>query len=264
MLIDIHAHIIPYIDDGADDWEESLELLTQGEKEGITAVVATPHILSENDYLIEKEIISKFLELKQKAKAQHLKMKLYLGSEIYVQPDMTLNHKISTINNTEKYFLVEFPMNNIPRFVADKFFNFIVDEKIPIIAHPERNIGFQNNPILAYEFVQRGALMQINANSLLGKHGDRAKSLAFKLISNDLAHIIASDCHNPNHRSMSLIESYKIVEKNWGKYIAKLLFFVNPQYVIKGQKIESWEPQPVGDESQKSLFKKLIFFKNKR
>ena len=186
MLIDIHTHIIPYIDDGADNWEQSLELLKQGERDGIVAAVATPHVLSENDYRIENAIISKFSELKQRANNNHFKMKLYLGSEIYVQPDMTLDHQISTINNNNKYFLVEFPMTSIPRFVADKFFDFIVDDKIPIIAHPERNLGFQNKTILAFEFVQRGALMQINACSLLGKHGERAKALAFRLISNDL------------------------------------------------------------------------------
>ena len=260
MLIDIHTHIIPYIDDGAENWEQSLELLANGEKEGIIAAVATPHILSENDYQIEKDIISRFAELKQKAKDHNLKMKLFLGSEIYVQPDMTLDHQISTINNNKRYFLVEFPMTSIPRFVAEKFFHFIVDEKIPIIAHPERNIGFYNKSMLAYEFVQRGALMQINALSLIGKHGERAKSIAFKFISHNLVHFIASDCHNPKHRSMSLIESYEVVLKNWGENIAKMLFYENPQKVINGQRIEPLEPIPFKEERKESFWQKLKNF----
>lgn len=263
MLIDIHTHILPYIDDGAENWNVSLELLKQGEEQGILAAVATPHILSEIDYRIEDEIISNFLELKKRAKQHHLKIKLYLGSEIYVHPDMTLNHKISTINNKNKYFLVEFPMNSIPRFIAEKFFNFILEEKVPIIAHPERNIGFQSKPMIAYDFVQRGALMQINALSLLGKHGERAKSLAFKLISNNLAHFVASDCHDARHRSMKLVESYEIISRNWGKEVADLLFYKNPLKVIKGQKIELLEPLPIEKKNKKSFWQKLKMFKSK-
>ena len=138
-------------------------------------------------------------------------MKLFLGSEIYVQPDMTLNHQISTINNNNKYFLVEFPMTSIPRFVAEKFFSFIVDDKIPVIAHPERNIGFQKKPNLAYEFVQRGALLQINARSISGKHGERARLVAHKLISNNLAHFVASDCHDPHCQTTFFIPVHRLL-----------------------------------------------------
>lgn len=260
MFIDIHTHIIPYVDDGATSWEHSIELLKQGEKDGIVAAIATPHILSENDYKIEKDIISKFGELKKLAKDKGLKMKLFLGSEIYVQPDMTLTHQISTINNNNKYFLVEFPMTSIPRFVAEKFFSFIVDDKIPVIAHPERNIGFQKKPNLAYEFVQRGALLQINARSISGKHGERARLVAHKLISNNLAHFVASDCHDPNRRSMTLKESFDIAAKNWGSSMAKLLFFENPKLLINGQKIEPLEPSPIVSESKRSFIQKLFGF----
>ena len=262
MLIDIHTHIIPFIDDGAENWEYALELLKQGEKDGIVAAVATPHILTENDYRIEKEIILKFLELKKRAKEQQLKMKLFLGSEIYAQPDMTLTHRISTINNKKRYFLVEFPMTTIPRFVAEKFFSFIVEEKIPIIAHPERNLGFYNKPNLAYEFVQRGALLQINAPSILGKHGSKAKTIAYKLISKNLAHFVASDCHNPDHRSMALRESFNVVVSHWGEKMAKLLFFENPKKVITGEKIEPLEPSPIIEDFKKmSMWQKLKGFR---
>jgi len=265
MFIDIHTHILPYIDDGADSWEHSLKMLRQGESSGIVAAVATPHILSENDYRVEAEVKQRFQELKKKAKKNNINMDLFLGSEIYVQPEMTLNHQISTINDNKKYFLVEFPMTSIPKFAADIFFNFIVDEKIPIIAHPERNLGFQNKSFLAFEFVQRGALMQINARSLLGRQGESARSLAFNLISHNLAHFIASDCHDPRHRIMELNRSYNIVLKNWGAERAKMLFYKNPYKAIQGEKIEILDPLPIKKETNPPLGKKLLtfFFKYK-
>lgn len=260
MLIDIHTHILPYVDDGADSWDVSLGLLKQGEAEGIMAAVATPHILNSNDYKLEEKIITTFDELKQRANDANIKMDLFLGSEIYVQPDMALDNPISTINNNKKYFLVEFPMTSIPQFVAEKFFNFILEDKIPIIAHPERYSAFHNKPMLAYEFVQRGALMQINALSLLGKHGERAKSTAFKFVANNLAHFVASDCHELNHRTMSLANVYELVLKTWGKERAELLFYKNPQKIINGEKVELLEPLPFEAKTKKPLWKRLKIF----
>lgn len=263
MFIDVHTHILPYVDDGSDTWETSLELLRQGEKEGVVAAIATPHVLSEADYKYEADIITKFNELKQRANDAKLKIQLFLGCEIYVQPDMTLEHKISTINHNGKYFLVEFPMTSIPRFVAEKFFDFIVDEKVPIVAHPERNIGFMNRPNLAFEFVQRGALMQVNSPSIIGKHGNKAQQLAFQFIENDLVHFVGSDCHNPNHRSMALKEAYNIVYNQWGKEKADLLFYENAKNMINGQDIHFFEPVPIGEE-KKSIWQRLAYFTKKK
>lgn len=259
LVIDIHSHIIPYVDDGAQNWEEAIELLRQGEEAGIQAVVATPHILSENDYeKAEDEILLKFEELRKKAKRTGLKIKMYLGCEIYVQPEMSLSHKISTLNSNGMYFLVEFPMSSIPRYAVDKFFHYIVEGKQPIIAHPERNAGFVEKRHLAYEFVQRGALMQINASSLLGRHGEKVRATAFDLIEHNLAHFVASDCHGLNHRTMkSLADAYELVNKYFGRDLSELLFKINPQKAIEGEKIVSVEPIPMHAQTKYSLWQKM-------
>ena len=82
-LVDIHSHILPYIDDGADDWESSLTMLSTAEKEGIVAIVATPHILHNNDYKLESRIISTHEELCQRARDAGLKIKIHLGLEFF-------------------------------------------------------------------------------------------------------------------------------------------------------------------------------------
>ncbi|MBN2008680.1 hypothetical protein JW960_05000 [candidate division KSB1 bacterium] len=263
-MIDIHTHIIPYVDDGADDWATALALLQQGEKDGIKAAVATPHILSEIDYRLEPEIIKNFKELKVRAEDAGIKMKLYLGCEIYVQPDMTLEHTLSTLNQTGKYFLTEFPMNAIPRFVAEKFFELIIADKVPIVAHPERNIGFMSKPMIAYEFVQRGALMQVNAPSLLGKHGEKARQLAFTLIEHNLVHFLGSDCHRPSHRSMGLREAYKVIVDNWGTETAKNICFENARKMLNGESIEIPEPIPIEEMEKPSIWKRVRTFVNGR
>ena len=262
-LIDIHSHILPYIDDGADDWDGALEMLKNAEQEGIVAVVATPHILHSNDFKIEPKIISTYKELCQRARAAGLKIKIYLGCEIYAQPDTSLDHQIATVNANKKYFLIEFPMNSIPQFVPEQFFNFILNEQIPIIAHPERNIGFQKRPAMIYEYVQRGALMQINEGSLRGRYGEMAKVLAFKMIENNLAHFVASDGHKPNSRTVTLVESYNLILENFSKEAANRLFVDNPIKAIKGDPIQVDSPVQIDGDLKPSFWKRLKFFKTR-
>lgn len=260
-FIDIHSHILPYIDDGAENWDDALTMLKKAEAEGIIAIVATPHILHPNDFKIEPKIVNTYQELRQRAKQAGLKMKIFLGCEIYSQPDISLDHQISTINNNQKYFLIEFPMNMIPRFVPEQLFNFIVNEKIPIIAHPERNLGFQKRPQLVFEYVQRGALMQINEGSLRGRYGEMAKLLAFKMIENNLAHFVASDGHKPNSRTVTLAETYAIITEKYGQPLADLLFYSNPIRAIKGEPIHSNNATPIEGSLKPGFWQKLKFFK---
>ena len=263
-LVDIHSHILPYIDDGADDWDSALAMLKNGEKEGIIAIVATPHILHNNDFKSEPKIINTYKELCERAKDAGLKIKIYLGCEIYAQPDTSLEHQIATLNSNKKYFLIEFPMNNIPQFVPDQFFNFIVNEQIPIVAHPERNIGFQKRPQLIFEYVQRGALMQINEGSLRGRYGEMAKHLAFKMIENNLVHFVASDGHKPNSRTVTLAKSYEIISEKFGKDAANQLFYSNPVKAIKGEPIQTNAPVPIDGDLEPGFWQRLKLLKKRK
>lgn len=263
-LIDIHSHILPYTDDGSDNWDDSIAMLKNAEQEGIVAIVATPHILHNNDFMIESKIIDAYNELCQRAKQAGLKIKIYLGCEIYAQPDTSIDHQIATINNNQKYFLIEFPMNTIPQFVPDQFFNFIVNEKIPIVAHPERYIGFQKRPHLIFEYVQRGALMQINEGSLRGRYGEMAELLAYKMIENNLAHFVASDGHKPNSRTVTLAESYNIITEKYGKAIANQLFYANPVKAIKGELLETNNTVPIEGNLKPGFWQRLKIFKRQK
>src|SRR3990172_7905031 len=149
-----------------------MAMLRQGEEDGIKEVAITHHILSNLDFQREAEIITKFKEVKKRIEIEKIKIKVHLGSELYSQVDMELDHTISTYNDNKKYFLVEFPMQGVPRFVEEYFFEIITRGKIPVIAHPERNLGIIRNPERAYNFVQRGALLQMNAGSIVGRHGE--------------------------------------------------------------------------------------------
>jgi len=245
-VIDAHSHVLPQIDDGPASWEETMAMVHQAERDGITEIAITHHILSNLDFQKENEIISKFEELKKRIDIEKISIKIHLGAELYSQPDLDLSHKIATYNNNKKYFLVEFPMQGIPKFAPEFFFDIIASKgMIPIIAHPERNMGIIRNPERAIEFVQRGALLQMNAGSIVGRHGEPVRDAAMVLLNSNLIHLVGSDGHNTRRRPMKLRDAMNLIAEKWGEERARALFFDNPRKVIAGEQFAVPEPLPI-------------------
>jgi len=261
-FIDIHNHLIAHWDDGAEDWDMSLEMLRQGMEDGIEQVICTPHILSTNDLQREDEVISLYEELKRRAKEAGIPIKIHLGAELYIQPDMMLDRKICTLAQNGRYFLVEFSMSMIPDFVAQKFFDYLLEDKIPIIAHPERNVSIINAPQKAYEFVERGALLQVNAGSLYGIFGSRVQTAAVQLMDANLVHFIASDGHDLNKRPLLLRKAFEIVKEKWGDKRAEKLFYENQVKMINAEDISPGDFQMISSR-QLSFREKISNFINK-
>lgn len=241
MFVDIHAHLLPDVDDGPPNWEISLEMLEQGERDGIEHAVCTPHIFSARDFDREPLLMARFEELVHRARQRGLSIVLYMGSEIYIQPDLQLHRNLSTLAQNQRYFLVEFPMNTIPDFVAKRFFDLVVDQNIPIIAHPERNGRILTKPSNALELVKRGALLQLNAGSLLGQFGNTVQRVAMQLMDANIVHVIATDAHDVTQRPFQLGAAFQLVKQKWGDQRARMLFFENPKSILSGSSLPAPE-----------------------
>lgn len=261
-LIDTHSHVIAYWDDGSPNWEISLDMLRDAENDGIEQLVCTPHILTRQELEPERadEVWGLYEELVQRAAKAGIAVKIMMGSELYAAPDLQLDHKIATLAQNGKYFLVEFPMALIPVFAPQLFFNFIIDGKTPIIAHPERNGGFLEEPHKAYDYVERGAFLQVTAGSLLGRFGQHVQNYAIQLMDANLVHLIASDAHNLTSRPLKLGEAYKFVEERWGKLRADMLFSENPLKVIAGETIQIGEPVEIDMQAAQNWQDKIKSF----
>lgn len=257
-MIDIHAHIIPAVDDGPPSFEVSMELLRQGAEDGIKKVIATPHIMSESDFEQENDIRDRAEELRGQIQAEGLDIELLLGSELYLQPEFDLEHPLATLNQNGRYFLVEFPMSLIPDFVEKRFFETIPFDKVPIIAHPERYVSVMKNVDRAFEFAKKRALLQINSGSLLGRFGQLPRETAIKLMEANLVHFVASDCHHPKGRPLQLKSAFQFVSETWGEARARTLFIDNPERMIQGQDIWAAESLPF-EPPKPSIWQRLGF-----
>ena len=124
-MIDLHAHILPDVDDGPVDFDESLDMVREAWSEGIDTILATPHVLKKSGQEVIDLFTDRLERLRERILAEDLPVTVLLGSEIYFQPDMgyVRDHPLLTINGTGRYFLMEFPMHNIPAGADKIIFN---------------------------------------------------------------------------------------------------------------------------------------------
>jgi protein-tyrosine phosphatase len=239
-MIDLHTHILPGVDDGAKTIEESFLMVKQAEKAGITTICATPHILNQVTPQFEEKINSGFDLLKTKIAQSESKVDIVLGSEIYVRADMNSLEKFDffTLNKTGRYLLMELPWGQFPPHVERIVFELKLEGKVPIIAHPERSIIAKKEWSHVENLIQKGALMQINAGSLLGFFGRKIKSIAEELLRRNLVHFLASDAHDPFLCPIQILpQAFTCASKIIGSEEAEKLVVSNPWQVIRGEKL---------------------------
>jgi len=202
-LIDIHCHILPDVDDGAQSLEESLLMARRAEEDGIDTIVATPHTLNGIYINPINEVISKVASLQETLSKNNIELKLYAGADVHLCPHMLEligSGDAGTINGAGKYILLEFPSQVVPPGVKNEIFSLKLNEIIPIITHPERNPIIQKDIDILYEFVHMGALIQVTAMSITGDFGGIVMQCAERLLRHRLVHVIASDAHSSNSR----------------------------------------------------------------
>lgn len=254
-MIDIHAHILPKIDDGPDDWKAALALLHQGAKDGIKGAVCTSHIIHRLDQKTEQRFNTAFRELKKRADQAGIQLTLWLGSEIHCQSHFTFTSPLVTLNNNGKYLLFELPLGNYPVNIKDQIFQMGLNQITPILAHPERNVYLMQHPDTVYELVNRGVLMQLNAGSILGVFGKAVKKAAETMLDHRLIHFVGSDCHHVQTRPMNLSRAYQLISKRWGRETGQNLFQHFPMSAVLGNPIIP--PHAVPPDLKK---KKFLFF----
>ena len=211
-MIDIHTHIIPYVDDGSPNLETSIAMIKHELAIGVDEIIATPHhIYSRYESTVEV-IKERFNFLCEEVKKQNLPITLYLGQEIYFTHkediiQMLKEGKLLTLNNTNRV-LLEFSFHREPENLLEVIYNFRVNGYQVIIAHVERYEWMTYQKVVALR--SEGALIQINSDSYLGYTSWKEKRFVRKLLKNNLVDYVASDTHS--FRPSSLDKSYKKIK----------------------------------------------------
>ncbi len=257
-MIDIHTHILPGIDDGPQTIEESIEILRKAADAGIGAIVATPHVLEMPSETAWQGVRDTFNSLKQMLILEKIDIELILGAELFISPDLPQKIKENrelTINNGNKYVLLELPLQEIPSFTDQTIFELLVNGIIPIISHPERYLEIQRNPRKLFNLEQKGVLTQVNAGSLSGRYGKKAQKTAKTLFAHNLIHMMGSDVHSTPNGSYPLSQGMNIAADIVGIKRAQEMVMSIPKKIMSGEIIEFLPAKPIKNSTFRKLFR---------
>ncbi len=240
-MVDIHCHILPGIDDGSKSWEMTAEMCRVAREDGITHIVATPHCNEE--FVYNRDRYTKMMG--QLHEAGDGKLTFALGCDFHFSYDNirdALAHPQRYTIGGSSYLLVEFSDYGIPPTVQQDLFALSNCGMVPIITHPERNPILLRRPDMVLEFVERGCLVQITANSFTGFWGTHAKNMAEWLLKREAVHVVASDAHDPDYRRPSLSRARARIAILAGEMIADMLASYNPAAIFDGKTLPYQPP----------------------
>jgi len=246
-MLDIHTHILPGLDDGARSWEEAVAMARDAVKDGIAAVVATPHIY-EDSCITPEEIREKARQLQVLLGSQEIDLQILPGAEVHLAvnlPDRLREGRLQTLANAGRYLLVEFPFGLLPLYTDEVLFELQASGVIPIIAHPERNESVQKNPNRLYNMIQKGMLAQLTGGSLRGNFGSKVEYTAKLLLKHNLIQILASDGHRVDRRRVLLSKASGVVADLAGSETAQAMTILNPRKITQGIVFDARESKEI-------------------
>lgn len=204
---DLHSHYLPGVDDGSKSLEETKEMLLNAYKNGVTDIIFTPHYILDSRFTSSKSENEKIIEPIMKFAKEKYNINIFLGNEVYCNMEMLdLYNKglISTLNGS-RYMLIEIPMYSKINNIKSIFFELISNGIIPILAHPERYTAYYNDMDFFMELREMGVLMQMNASSIVGNYGGKAKKMVTKLLKANLISFVGSDIHSSHDDHNNLL-----------------------------------------------------------
>ena len=235
MFVDIHNHSLFGVDDGPEQVEETKAMLRHALKQGAEAIVFTPHY-RHGMFHYPAERIQAHYEILQPF-AKELGINIYLGCEYHVNSNIIeafQAKRCQTLAESD-YVLMEYSYTTEYSYIAEYTSRMVSCGFFPVIAHAERYKCIQKKPSLCVELSNRGALIQINADSVLGIAGFSEKQCCKKILKNGWADIIASDAHNMTDRECNMERCKGYVEKKYGNDYAEQLFVKNPRKIISSR-----------------------------
>jgi protein-tyrosine phosphatase len=235
-MIDIHSHILPGLDDGAPDVETALAMARMAVADGIRTIIATPHtdpFRGEPDPDMVRERVAAFSAVLVR---EGLELQVLPGAELVLSdnlPEALRDGKVLTLGDRGKYALIELPFGGYPTFIPELIFNLQLQGFLPILAHPERSAMNRTNPAAIEELVDKGARLQVNASSLLGRGGRAVMILAQRLARAKAIWAVASDAHDLRSRPPVLSPVRKALRKLGGDAAFDSYTLLNPGKILR-------------------------------
>ena len=229
-MIHIHTHILPLVDDGSTSLNDSLAMLFEAEKQGVTDIILTPHY-RRNYKKSHAELLAAFDAFCAQKEQLKISVNLYLGQEAFITGDFLSDVKGGKLIPLcgSKYILIEFDYLT-DTDIAEVVYDLIRLGYVPVVAHIERYAYADLS--VAREIRSLGGFIQVNADALVGKSRWRYGKKVKELFKEGLVDFVASDVHYARKNYMK--KAYAYVLKKYGRNTAQAVFYDNARKIIGG------------------------------
>lgn len=242
-MIDLHAHILPGVDDGAKNWDQTLQMARLAVEDGITVMVATPHLYkgrsASSIQLNTREIILQHVaRLIERLSEEKIPLEILAGCDFPLSFESLkfLDDGLAlTINDANRYLLLELPDTSLPPATEEICFYLQSKGITPIITHPERHMVIQEMPYKLKRLIDLGCLVQMTGNSLTGGFGRGVKKISRQFVKLGYVHLLATDTHDPNRRPPVLSQAVAELSRLIGEKRAQAMVNDIPQKIIAGE-----------------------------
>jgi len=240
-FVDIHCHLLPGIDDGAKNWDDTLAMARMAVEDGTSAIICTPHQLGNFIHNEGDTIRSLVNEVRERLIAEEIPLSVLPGADIRIEPGMVdriHRGEVLSLGDYRRHVLLELPHElYIP---LEPILGELTKRKMTgILSHPERNDGILRKPEIIEPLVEAGCLMQITAGSLCGTMGPACQTFSEQMLAEGFVHFIASDGHSPRTRRPLMRRAFVRVAELVDKATAIDLCCRNPAAVAADAPVQS-------------------------
>ena len=246
-MTDIHAHILPGLDDGARDMETALAMAEMAAESGVRTIIATPHSnLPGNPPNFWDEALQRTFSVFRRAlQNAEIPIGILPGMEIFgtpETPELLRTGKLIPLAGS-RCPLIEFPFRDYGRQATEILAGAAALGYRPIVAHPERYRYVQQSPELLNSWIELGCLLQINKGSLLGRFGPAEEVTALELLDRGFVSFVASDAHSAVVRTPWMADVRALIADEYSEELARQLLEDNPRALLEGRSILPDEPE---------------------
>lgn len=234
-IYDVHCHIVPEVDDGADSLETAIRLLQMEYDDGVRTIYVTPHYRRGMFETSMPRIQKQYELLKEEAAKAGVGIHMYLGCEFHANMDMVdiLDEKKRPTMGGSRCILTEFSERSEFSYIKERCYTLLSCGYNPIIAHAERYPALYKKLAALEELVDMGVYIQMNAGSILGAEGFGMKHFCKKVMKSGMLHFVGSDAHNTKDRKPMMGKCAEYMEKVMGVEYARNILIENPQKIIE-------------------------------
>lgn len=256
VMVDLHCHLLPGIDDGSKNMDISLRLAREAVENGVTHALLTPHHMNGRFVNHKQDVIQLTHEFRNQLQAHDIPLTVFPGQEVRINGQLIEaldKDDILFADEDNRYLMLEFPDDDVPHYTTQMIFELQQRGITPVIVHPERNTKIMAHPELLYQLLQKGCLSQITASSYVGTFGNKVGDFSKRLIANGQGYVFASDAHDLPGRKYEMRQAFEKMSREFGQAVADQ-YADNARSIINGENVPINEIRPLKKKKKFWLF----------